>query len=170
MNEVFMHDLSFGFSNPQTVSTLEGMFTWSFEIVNLARLTAMAAPPPLLQRRWVLMYFIPFISSSSSILYWCFLFSSCSHISVTKQISAALSLIFVTREDIFGKSERALNCRIVGIDWAKDDQVLFLTGILTIGSLITLSFLGLRPMSIEKTRWGGTIIICMPGAPQMVQY
>ena len=133
---------SFGLINPQTVSTLVGMFTFSFDRVKFSRQTAIAAPPPLLLVRGVLIYCIPSNSSSSSILnLWDLLllflfrfFFVSSHISEMQQISIDLSLISVIRELIFGNKDRALKVAIVGIEDAKV-PVLFLILIRTDGNL-----------------------------------
>ena len=97
-----------GLIRPHTHSTLVGICILSFETVKFFRLTAIPVPPPRLFLRGLLMYFMPFSSRSSSIFLRCFLFSFCSHISVTKHISVSLSSMSVASEAIFGNRDRAL--------------------------------------------------------------
>ena len=111
MISLILADWNLGLINPHTASTFFGIFTFNFDKSKLFNLTAMAAPPPLLLERRVLIYLMPWNSSNSLIPFWCLLFSSLSQISVMNATSVSLSFMSSMKLFNFGKKTSHIKIR-----------------------------------------------------------
>ena len=99
----------FGLKRPHTTSKERGISMCNLTKLNKLGQAAIAVPPPLFKPGLgVDMYWIPFNSSSSSILAWCLRFSFFSQISLRKLMSTALSMMSLARLLILDYSERIL--------------------------------------------------------------